>query len=82
MPTIYIDEQGRIRLPAEMMDKAGVKPGDTLEINYVAGAIVLNPINDLDTSIMQFAGSCKGAWGDTPEEVEATLEADRASWDR
>ena len=85
MATIHIDEQQRIILPTEILEKAGLEPGDTLEIDYVGGAVILNPVKDSalsDVSIMQFAGSCKGAWGETPEEIEATLAADRTSWDR
>ena len=78
MPQIQIDELGAITLPAEILAKTGLKPNDPIEVDCINGVIVLNPVKPL----MEFAGTCKGVWGNSTEEIEATLAEHRASWDR
>jgi len=78
MSKILIDERGTVTLPSDLVKEAGLKPNDLLEVDYINGVIVLNPVK----SVMQFAGTCKGVWGSTTDEIEAVLAEDRASWDR
>jgi len=87
MSKIRLEKQRQLTLPSEIVELAGIRQDDLLEVTYANGVIILRPILKSNAqppkkSIMDYAGSCKGAWGDTPEEIEANLVADRASWDR
>ncbi len=87
MSKIRLEKHRQLTLPVEIVTQAGLQQDDLLDIAYVNGAIILRPIlkapiDEPRKSIIDYAGSCKGAWGDTPEEIEANLAADRASWDR
>lgn len=87
MAKIRLEKQQQLTLPTEIIEQAGIRQHDMLEATYENGAIVLRPVRSLEStrqvkSIMDYAGSCKGAWGDTPEEVDANLAEDRSSWDR
>ena len=87
MSKIRLEKQRQLTLPPEIVEQAGIRQHDMLEASYEDGAIILRPIRSHEPagptkSIMDYAGSCKGAWGNTPEEVEANLAEDRASWDR
>ena len=87
MSKIRLGKQQQLTLPPEIIEQAGLRQHDVLEASYENGAIILRPIRSLEPggppkSLMDYAGSCKGAWGSTPEEVDANLAEDRASWDR
>jgi antitoxin component of MazEF toxin-antitoxin module len=69
----------QLTLPAEIIEQAHLHHGDLLEVSYLNGAIILNLQKK---SMLDYAGSCKGAWGNTPADIESTLAQDRASWDR
>ena len=87
MSKIRLGKQQQLTLPPEIIEQAGLRQHDMLEASYENGAIILRPIRSPEPggpakSIMVYAGSCKGAWGSTPEEVDTNLLEDRASWDR
>jgi hypothetical protein len=51
----------------------------------VNGSIVITPMGPKHqglNDIMSFAGIAQGVWGDSPEEVEHTIQGDRATWER
>lgn len=77
----------QLTLPVEIIEQAHLHHGDLFEISYFNGTIILSRLNTVAStapkrSIMEYAGSCKGAWGETPADIEATLARDRASWAR
>lgn len=77
----------QLTLPEEIITQAHLHHGDVFEVSYFNGVIVLSRISTITShtpkrSMLDYAGSCKGAWGSTPAEIEATLTRDRASWDR
>ncbi|MRX10432.1 hypothetical protein GJ697_21585 [Pseudoduganella sp. FT25W] len=87
MNKIRLERHRQLTLPAEIVEKAHWQYGDLLEISYANGVVILTSIRKLPEktivkSLMDYAGACKGAWGNTPEEVEATMAEDRESWDR
>jgi len=87
MSKIRLKKQRQFTLPPDIVAQAGLRQYDMLEASYENGVIILRPVRSLDhctptKSIMDYAGSCKGAWGNTPDEVEANLSIDRSSWDR
>jgi bifunctional DNA-binding transcriptional regulator/antitoxin component of YhaV-PrlF toxin-antitoxin module len=87
MSKIRLEKLRRLTLPPEIIAQAGLRQDDVLEASYQGGAIILRPAPEPDParpalSMMDYAGACKGAWGDTPAEVEFHVAQDRASWDR
>lgn len=92
MSKVRLQKQRRLTLPREIIMQAGIHIDDILEASYENGAIVLRPaaahwramppLRLPTASIMDYAGSCQGAWGASTAEVETTLAQDRASWDR
>jgi antitoxin component of MazEF toxin-antitoxin module len=87
MTKIRLEQHRQLTLPAEIIEQAHLQYGDVLEVSYSNGVLMLTPIKPRPKtlpikSLMEYAGSCKGAWGNTPEEVEANLAEDRAAWDR
>lgn len=87
MTRIRLEQHRQLTLPTEIIQQAHLQYGDVLEVSYFNGVLMLTPIKPRSEaspkkSLMDYAGSCKGAWGNTPEEVEANLAEDRASWDR
>lgn len=92
MSKVRLQKQRRLTLPLSIVAKAGIHADDILEASYENGAIVLRPAKASSpampplrlptASIMDYAGSCQGAWGASTAEVETILAQDRASWDR
>lgn len=87
MSKIRLEKLRRLTLPPEIIAQAGLRQDDVLEASYQGGAIILRPAlkpapAPPALSMMDYAGTCKGAWGDTPAEVEFHVAQDRASWDR
>lgn len=82
-------EHHQLTLPTEIIEQARLHHGDLLAVSYLNGTITLTLVNQAvvvaekqEKSMLDYAGSCKGAWGHTPAEIEDTLSMDRASWDR
>jgi len=87
MSKIRLEKLRRLTLPPEIIAQAGLQQDDVLEATYANGEITLRPapllaLSTDGQSMMDYAGACKGAWGDTPAEVEFHVAQDRASWDR
>lgn len=87
MSKIRLEKLRRLTLPPEIIAQAGLHQDDVLEATYANGEIILRPTPSLapainGLSMMDYDGACKGAWGDTPAEVEFHVAQDRASWDR
>ena len=87
MSKIRLGKLRRLTLPPEIVAQAGLRQDDVLEASYISGEIILRPAPEPAPeppapSMLDYAGACKGAWGDTPVEVEFHVAQDRASWDR
>lgn len=87
MSKIRLEKDRQLTLPVEIVAQAELQPNDLLEVSYMNDAITLRPIRKAEPAapsrpIMEYAGICKGVWGNTTEEIEANLAEDRASWDR
>lgn len=87
MSKIRLEKQRRLTLPPEIVAQAGLQQDDVLDATYEGGDIILRPprigtSKRHEQSIMAYAGTCQGAWGDTLRGMELHLAQDRASWDR
>ena len=47
MPTVVLDQKGRITIPSEVRSRLGLKPGSRLEIVLEGDRIVLRPARRL-----------------------------------
>jgi bifunctional DNA-binding transcriptional regulator/antitoxin component of YhaV-PrlF toxin-antitoxin module len=70
----------QITLPAHLVRQANLHEDDKLSVHFVNGNIVMTPQKNAAplVDIMSFAGVCKGVWGDTHEEVMASIAELRA----
>ncbi len=68
MPIVTLSSKHQVTLPAEMVRTLGLKPGDKLVVELIGGHIVLlpRPASWAD----YFAGSLKGVFGSTREEID------------
>ena len=85
MPEIRMRSKNQFTLPASLVRASGIQIDDKLSVSLVNGSIVITPMGPKHqglSDVMAFAGIAQGVWGDTPEEVEQTLQRDRATWER
>ena len=84
MPEVTIRPKGQITIPAEIMQSWHLRAHDRVNITLVNGIVTMTPIKRkaVSKSLMSFAGVGRGVWGDTPEEVETTINENRNSWNR
>jgi len=78
--TVTLSSKNQITLPVEMVRALGLVPGQRYVIASEEGRIVLYP--DKHTTADYFAGSMKGYYGRTKEEIDAYLRDVRAGWER
>jgi len=77
MSKIRLEKLRRLTLPPEIIALAGLRQDDELEASYQGGAIILRPAPEPAPtppalSMMDYAGTCRGTWGDTPAELMLT----------
>ena len=88
MSQVKLREKGQVTIPAELLQewsrKNHVSTNDVMEATLANGVLMLIPKKRHATKrdIMSFAGIGKGLWGDSVEEVDATLKEIRNSWTR
>lgn len=88
MPQVKIREKGQVTIPAELLqewsNKNHVSVNDSMEAALVNGVLMLIPQkrHAAKRDIMSFAGVGKGLWGDTPAEIDASINEMRDSWTR
>ena len=85
MSVIRMRSKNQFTLPASLVRASGIQIDDKLSVSLVNGSIVITPISPEHqglSDVMAFAGIAQGVWGDSPEEVEQTLQRDRATWER
>jgi len=81
MPEIRMRPKHQVTLPASIVREASIKPDDRLSVTFVNGNIIITPVRtETKDDVMSYAGIFRGAWGDTPEKVEATIHNLRNEW--
>lgn len=77
----------QLTMPQAIIEKAHIQQDDVFDIVYESGKIMLikrpkSPQPTAEkTSIMDFIGSMKGVYGDTPQEIDRYLANERQSWE-
>ena len=88
MPEVRLREKGQVTIPSEILQEWGAKnhvhTNDAVEAVLANGVLMLIPKKrrSVKRDILSFAGVGKGLWGDTPEEIENSLQSIRDSWIR
>ncbi len=78
MPEIRMRRKHQVTLPASIVRQAGIKPDDMLTVTFMNGAIFIKPkIADAgpQEDLMSYAGIGRGLWGNTPEEIKASIRS-------
>jgi len=80
---IRIRVRNQLTFPVDIAAAAGLVPGSVCEMDYRNGIITITP-TDTPTSrpLSEFAGVARGVWGNTNEQIDQTITADRDSWHR
>lgn len=84
MPEVRLRPKGQITIPATILERANLATDATFEIALVNGVITLTPKVPLSNQedIMSYAGIFKGAWGESADAVNKTLDGHRDEWER
>jgi len=84
MSQVRVRPKHQITLPSRIVAAAHLKPDDLLEVAYANGVVTLVPVSRKERkgSVMAYAGIARGIWGGTTEEVDASINSDRGSWER
>lgn len=88
MPQVKLREKGQVTIPAELLQEWSrvnhVATNDSIDVQLSNGVLMLIPSkrHTAKRDLMSYAGVGKGLWGNTPAEIETTLQALRNSWTR
>jgi len=88
MRQVKLREKGQVTIPAELLQewnqKNQVSIHDVMEARLANGVLMLIPKKRqaAKRSVMSFAGIGKGLWGNTPVQVDASIQEIRNSWVR
>lgn len=84
--SVRVRDKGQVTLPASIRQQANIQVDDELDVSFANGAIVLKPVLAPGAAsaddVMAFAGMGRGLWGNTHEEVTATINELRDEWER
>ena len=80
MPDTTISSKNQITLPVEILRRLGLKSGDKLIVRDVGRHIVLFPRPE--NWLQAFAGSMRGVYGETVEDIDRYIEELRDSPER
>ena len=88
MPQVKLREKGQVTIPAELLLEWSrvnhVATNDSIDVQLSNGVLMLIPSkrHTAKRDLMSYAGVGKGLWGNTPAEIETTLQTLRNSWTR
>ena len=79
MATVTLSSKHQVTLPVDMVRSLDLKTGDKLVVELIDDHIVLLPQPESWTDY--FAGSLKGVYGETKEEIDRYIAEVRYGWD-
>ncbi|SJM93618.1 Transcriptional regulator, AbrB family [Crenothrix polyspora] len=86
MPIATLRPKGQITIPVNILKAWGININEQVEVNIHNGVVTLIPLKRKETpvrkDIMDFVGIGRGMWGETAEEVDASIKELRDSWTR
>ena len=84
MPQVTLRPKGQVTIPSTILAQWNAQPDDILDVQLANGVVMFTPVHrrQAPPDLMAFAGLGKGLWGDTPEQVEASIQSLREKWSR
>lgn len=83
MVDVWIRQRNQLTVPVDIARQAGLAPGSLCRMEFANGVITIVPADGAAGSDLEsYVGIARGAWGGTPKEMDATIAADRDTWDR
>lgn len=84
MGHVTVRQRNQITLPPEAVEELGLRVGDTGEVTVQGNALIIRfrSRQAARAAVERAYGALKGVWGTTYEEIQATIDRDRASWNR
>ncbi len=79
MATVTVSSKHQITLPVDIVRKLGIEPGSKLAVELIEDRIIAVP-EPADWADY-FAGSLKGVYGDTKEEIDRYIAEVRHGYD-
>ena len=81
MPLVQLRPKNQVTLPAEVIRKAGIQPGDYLEVTANEAQVIITPkeIRDRNRSykMTDLLGAAKGSY-QSAEEIDQEIDHSRA----
>ena len=83
-PQIFLRAKGQVTIPSTIFAQWNAQADDLLDVQLANGVVMFTPVRRHQASpdLMAFACLGKGLWGDTPEQVEASNQNLRETWNR
>jgi len=84
MGHVTVRQRNQITLPPEVVEALGLHVGDTGEVSVQGNAVIIRfrSREAARAAVERAYGALRGVWGTTHEEIQATIDRDRASWNR
>jgi bifunctional DNA-binding transcriptional regulator/antitoxin component of YhaV-PrlF toxin-antitoxin module len=85
---VKLREKGQVTIPVEVLQewrlKNQVNTNDFIDVSLSNGVLMLIPSKRAEgkRDLLSFAGSGRGLWGNTEQEIESSIAALRNSWSR
>ena len=84
MAQVTLRPKGQVTIPSSILAQWNARPDDVLDVQLANGVVMFTPVSRRQAlpDLMAFAGLGKGLWGDTPEQVDASIQSLRDTWVR
>lgn len=78
MPLATLRPKGQITIPVQILQQWNIKPYEQVEISFQNGVVMIVPVKRKETtkrkSLLAFTGIGRGMWGETPAEVQISIQ--------
>lgn len=84
MLEIRMRPKHQVTLPASVVRAAKLQVDDRMSVVFVNGSIIITPTALVENppDLMAFAGIGRGLWGETADDVEASIADLKSGWER
>jgi antitoxin component of MazEF toxin-antitoxin module len=84
MSAVHLRDRRQITLPPDVVAAADLQVNDALEVSYVNGVIQLVPqkARKKPADLSRYLGALRHVYGSSTEEIDASIRAERDSWER
>ncbi len=79
MHKVKVSSKNQVTIPIEICRELNVRKGSRLVMEIADGRIVITP--EPDNYTKYYYSMAKGTYGNTVEEIEAGVQAERRTWD-